>query len=241
MRASALVLVASVLLALTASAISPARASVRFGLEGGINASKATFSWPDDPRGTPPDPAYRAAWSGGLTAELPVAPRASLVTGLRYLEYGERTSVSIVSVSGGGTFERHLVWRYLAVPVLARVRPFPVRGPFLTAGFEVGYLLDAWSQDRAEVAAGPFAPERSAAARPSSTIYESFGTFFGDPHGMYAHGNGTLVAGAGWELPPGGHAARIEGRYEHGLSDIATANGAERYTRAFELLVGVSW
>ena len=89
MRAHALIRFA-VLALLAALATTPARAGARFGLEAGLNESKATL----DSEFGPPEPAYRPAWSARLTLDVQLAPRFSIATGLRYLEYGERVTVS---------------------------------------------------------------------------------------------------------------------------------------------------
>ncbi len=225
------------LLAFAAALAAPARADVHFGIEGGIHATKATSA----STGTGlPDPPFRTTWSGGVTADLPVAARVSLATGLRYVEYGERVTVSLVSSTTRVTLERHLVWRYLAVPMLAHVYPFAAHGPYLAAGFEAAYLLDAWHQDGLQIVEGIFSPAIPA-ARPQGQIFEQVGPFFGDPHRAYGHGNLMLAAGAGWEFPVAGHSGRLEGRYSHGLVDIARSSGYERYTRGIALLAGVRW
>lgn len=218
---------------LVALSTAPARAGVHFGLEAGLNESKATLT---SEFGLP-DPAYRSAWSAGLTLDVPLAPKLSIATGLRYLEYGERVTASIVSFTGGARFERHLVWRYLAVPAQLRVHPFSVPGLYVAAGPEAGYLLSAWHQDQIRVGSGIFQPPMAVrAARPQGQIFEDLGTFFADPHGAYSRWNLALAGALGCELPLAGHSARIEARYTHGLVDIAKSDTMKRLTRSLELL-----
>lgn len=237
MRAATLVRPAALtlLIGLVAAA---AHAGPRLGVELGFNESETTIQADF----APPDPGYHAAWSAGLTLDLPLAPRLSLATGLRYLEYGERVTASIVSYTGGARFERHLVWRRLAVPARLRVRPFPARGVYLAGGPEASYLLTAWHQDHVALTSGPVRAEPVAAlARPAGEIYEEAGTFFADPSGVYSRWDLALAGGAGCEFPLLGHEGRVEGRYTHGLLDISKRDGLERRTRAFELLLGLSW
>jgi hypothetical protein len=237
MRASALVRSAgfTLLLGLVPAA---AHASPRPGVEFGLNESETTIRADF----APPDPGYHAAWSAGLTLDVPLAPRLSVATGLRYLEYGERVTASIVSYTGGARFERHLVWRRLAVPAQLRVRPLAARGVYLAGGPEASYLLTAWHQDWVALTSGPVrATSGAALARPAGEIYEETGTFFADPNGVYSRWDLALAGGAGCEFPLLGHSGRIEGRYTHGLLDISKRDGLERHTRAFELLLGMSW
>jgi hypothetical protein len=223
---------------LVAFTAAPARACVRFGLEAGLNEAKVTrvteFSMPG--------PAYRPAWSAGLTLDVPLTAKIALATGLRYVEYGEPLAISIVSVDGGASFERHLVWRYLAVPARVRVRPFPLPGLYLAAGPEAGYLLTAWHQDRFTSAPVPMSsPPEIAAVRPQSGIFEDVGSFFADPRGAYSRWNLALSGALGWEVPLAGHSAHVEARYTHGLLDIAKSETVKRSTRGLELLAGWRW
>jgi hypothetical protein len=237
MRSRIPVIVAALVLLATPGAFS-AQACVHAGLEAGLNQSKATLT---SDIGLP-EPGYRLAWSAGVTLDVPLAPRLMLATGLRYLEYGERVTASIVSFAGGARLERHLVWRYLAIPAQVRVHPFPVPGLYLAAGPEAGYLLTAWHQDHVWLTSGPERPPLdAAAARPQGEIFEEAGTFFADPHGAYSRWNLALSGALGCELPLGGHSGRIEARYTHGLVDIAKSAALERETRGFELLLGVRW
>ena len=135
MRSRVPVIVAALFLLAALDACS-AQACVHVGLETGLNQSKATLT---SDIGLP-EPGYRPAWSAGVTLDLPASPRLSFATGLRYLEYGERLAASIVSFDGGPRFERHMVWRYLAVPAHVRLHPFPARGVYLAAGPEAGFL-----------------------------------------------------------------------------------------------------
>ena len=216
-----------------------ARAGVRVGLEAGLNQSKASLSTdlnlPDF------EPAYRPAWSAGATLDVPCSARLSLAAGLRYVEYGDLDVATLVTIGGGARYERHLVWRYLSVPVQVRLRPFPARGVFLGFGPDVGYLLTTWHQDDFRVSPSPGPSRAGAAARPAGQIFEDVGTFFADPRGAYSRWNLALAGGGGCEFPLARHTGIIEARYTHGLVDIARSQVLKRSTRGIELLLGTGW
>ena len=217
-----------------------ARACMRVGLEAGLNQSKASLA---TELGLPDlEPAYRPAWSAGVTLDVPLASRFSLESGLRYIEYGDVLVASIVSTGGGARFERHLVWRYLAIPAQVRMRPFPARALFVGLGSEAGYLLAVWHHDDFTISG---APRRSGAeagaARPTGQILEDVGTFFSDPRDAYSRWNLALSGSIGCEFPLAGHTGVVEARYTHGLADIAKSDALERSTRGFELLLGARW
>jgi hypothetical protein len=220
-------------------AAAPVSACVHLGLEAGLNESKATLH---SDLGFPPEPGYRPAWSAGLMLDAPLTPRLSLATGLRYIEYGEQIRISFVTTGGGARFERHLIWRYLAVPLQARLRPFAARGLYLAAGPEAGYLLTVWHQDQIWAAPSPF--QSTVATRadgPASTIFEQLGTFDAGARGDYSSMNLAFAGALGWEFPLGRHTGLAEARYTHGFTDIAKAQGIERYTRGLELMLGARW
>jgi hypothetical protein len=237
MRSRIPIIVAALVL-LAAPGTFSAQACVHAGLEAGLNQSKATLT---SDIGLP-EPGYRPAWSAGVTLDVPLAPKLTLATGLRYLEYGEQVTASIASFDGGARFERHLVWRYLVIPAQVRVHLFPVPGLYLAAGPEAGYLLTTWHQDHVWLTSGPVLPPLDvAAARPQGEIFEEVGAFFADPHGAYSRWNLALSSALGCEVPLGGHSGRIEARYTHGLVDIAKSDVLKRSTRGFELLAGARW
>ena len=233
-----LVVAGLALLAGSAALAAQARADARFGLEAGLNESKVTLASGLDL----PDPTYRAAWSAGLTLHVPIVRRVSIVTGLRYLECGERLAVSIVTIDGGARFERHLSWRYLAVPVHLRVHPFPIQGLYLAAGPEAGCLLGTWYEDHIRTVPAPALPRLDrAGAHPQSLIFEDLGAFFADPRDAYSRWDLALSGGLGCEFPLAGHTGIVEACYTHGLVDIAKNDALERSTRGIELLLGARW
>jgi hypothetical protein len=220
-------------LALAFLAAAPARARVDPGVEAGLAASKVTF----EAGGVPADPDYGTTWSAGVTLDAPVAKRVTLASALRYVEYGEITSASFPTTGGSVRFQRHLVWRYLALPLMVRVRPLATAGVYLAGGFEGGYLLTVWHQAEVRTEGGTMPV--SAAQQSDGRIFEGMGTFFADPNGAYSHGDLAVLGAAGWEFPSAVGHVRVEARYNHGLVDIASAGGLERQTRAFELLLGL--
>lgn len=237
MSMRSVVITASIVI-LSCSLVTGAQARVRLGLEAGLNQAKAT--WAIDPDILDLDTDYRPAWSAGVALDVPLASQLSIGSGLRYIEYGDRMEVGIVSVGGGAHFERHWAWRYLALPVHLRFRPAAARGFFVGAGPEVGYLLTVWHQEDVTNRGAPFAVNRPAAG-PAANIFEDVGTFFSDPRGAYRPWNLALSGGVGYEFPLAGHTGIVEARYAHGLLDIARSDQLKRQTRGFEALLGFLW
>jgi hypothetical protein len=125
-----------------ASFSAPARAGARFGLEVGANVSSlrytdangiiSAFGW---------DPGWRASFTGGASVEFPWRRTVSVMTGLRYVQQGDKvefgTSPPVSSLTG----EFRISQNYLAVPLLLAFRPFPSPRCFLAAGPEGAVLL----------------------------------------------------------------------------------------------------
>jgi hypothetical protein len=61
-----------------------AQARVRVGWEAGLNQSKVSWALTPDVGLPEYEPAYRPAWSAGVTLDVPLAPKLSLATGVRY-------------------------------------------------------------------------------------------------------------------------------------------------------------
>ena len=229
-----------------------AQARVRVGWEAGLNQSKVSWALTPDVGLPEYEPAYRPAWSAGVTLDVTLAPKLSLATGVRYIEYGSLVEFGPVKVTtadhpeGTGEvfyFDLHQAWSYLAIPAQVRVRPFPARGVFLGFGPEVGYLLSV--RERSEfdftVGNGPPALQHlvAAVARPEARIFEKVGTL--DSQHNYSPWNLMLSGSAGCEFPFVGHISFVEARYTHGLVDIAKNDAVKSSTRGFELLLGVRW
>jgi hypothetical protein len=214
---------------------STAQPRVRVGLEAGLNQSNVNWTSESDVWPTC-ETTYRPAWSAGVTLDVPLTPKLSLATGVRYVEYRS------LGFFGRPGFDWHQVWRYVAIPVQVRMRPFPVRGVFLGLGPEAGYLLAAegyWHHD----IVGPLSLQQvdAAVARPMATIFPGAGTVSFNSHDAYSRWNCALAGSIGYEFPVGNHVGLVAARYTHGLVDIAKSNYVKRSTRGFELLLGGRW
>jgi len=213
----------------------PALAAPHLGIEGGLNAGTLTYQ--SGSFGF--DPGYQPSWSLGLTVEAPMGSHVSLVSGARYLEYGEKMGIYVTDQAGtllSGT-HLHTVFRYATVPALLRYRPFARHGFFLTGGSEVGYLADIAQHFNDSPSYATSVPGiRNAIARigGASIATPKFIDFF-------ERWNVSVSGGLGWEFPVGSHRAIGQVRYTHGLTDIAKDTGVERTTRGFESLLGLTW
>lgn len=223
------------------------QAHVRLGLEGGLNQSRVSWTGLGMPA-----PSYRSAWFAGVTLDVPLAPRFSLATGLRYVEYGSSIEFSPIEVStayqppGTGevfSFRLYQGWRYLAIPVQVRVRPLLARGVFFGLGPEVSYLLAVWGHADFAESHGPVAVQKLEApvARPEAQIFEKVGTVVLDDVDNYSRWNLALSGSVGCDFPFASHIGVIEARYTHGLVDIMKTDFVKRSTRGFELLIGARW
>ena len=87
------------------------------------------------------DGACGGGWSVGAIAEWMLAPSWTVESGLRYLEAGESQTFTVTGSGTGGTLtvrgDLHDTWRWLAVPMRAKVTPWAL--PLsLEAGPDVG-------------------------------------------------------------------------------------------------------
>jgi hypothetical protein len=223
------------------------RARVRVGLEAGLNQSRVSWAWSRDVGPAGSGPAYRPAWSAGVTLDVPLAPKLTLATGPRYIEYGSLIeygpfySTTVYQPDGGAyvSLDYHQTWSYVSLPIQLRMRPFSARGVFLGLGPEVGYLLAVRHDLDVTEGGGPAPLQRvgTAVTRPAAMIFEKVGTL--DEIGSYARWNLALSGSVGCEFPFAGHFGLVEARYAHGLVDISRNVALIRETRGFEFLLGV--
>lgn len=207
-----------------ASFSAPARAGARFGLEVGANVSSlrytdangiiSAFGW---------DPGWRASFTGGASVEFPWRRTVSVMTGLRYVQQGDKVEFGTSGPVSSLTGEFRISQNYLAVPLLLAFRPFPSPRCFLAAGPEGAVLLS-----------GKASTEFSSGGLPS------------DSHSITHNlkpANLSLDAEAGLEFPAEGHAGLVILRYTHGLIDTQEKNdwAIAWKTRGVEALVGMRW
>ena len=201
----------------------PVHADVRPGVEAGMNFS--SLSYDDDDQIPFPywNRGWRTSFTGGASFEIPFTERFGLVTGLRYVQQGNRveydTGPSGFQVLG----EFRVVQNYLAIPVLLGFRPLPSRRFQFTLGPELAFLLSA-----------RLIVEQTLPAE--VTEYQDIG-------GRMESTNLSLNAGAAYEFPMENHVGLVMLRYTHGLTGVAK----EVYwvsnwkTRGVEGLVGMRW
>lgn len=213
----------------------PALAGPRIGIEGGLNSGMLTYS----SNFFDFNPGYQAAWSFGLTLEAPTGSHFSLVSGARYIEYGEKMGIQVTDQTGATLLDMHVhnVYRFVSMPVLLRYRPFARQGFFLTIGSDFSYLADVAQQFDDTPAYALTVPGIRAAR--AAQIFEDVGTF--KSIDAFDRWNVSATGGLGWEFPLGSHRALGQVRYTHGLTDIAKSSDVERTTRGFESLLGLTW
>ena len=109
------------------------------GVTGGGGLARFTTHAQDDLIG------YRATWSAGVYAVLPLAAGVSLQPELVFSQKGATDEIVFESI--GRTFERTYSARYIELPLLVRYElPFdlPV-SPFVIAGPAPAYLIQAYN------------------------------------------------------------------------------------------------
>ena len=195
-----------------------------------------------------PGAPYGDGWSVGATAEWTLAPSWGLVSGLRYVEVGQSETVTLTGSGIGGPFavrgHLHDTWRWLAVPLRARVRPWALPLSF-EAGPEVQVLLDAESRQDLEDparfvnASGGASPGISQAT--ATTIFEQVGTFGRDRDvtDLYHRANYVLAGGVSYAWPARSGRIAVHARGGFGLNDLMKSDGLARRTRTAE--VGAAW
>lgn len=197
-----------------------AGAAVRPGIELGANLSTLSYDHPDVFPIQYWDRGWRPSFTGGVSLEFPIREQFSLVTGLRYIEQGNRVRFDLPS-SFADKGRVRFVQRYLSMPVLATLHPARSRGLFVAVGPEVALLLSARST--LEYDSGQFPSD-------SENIKDDLEKI-----------NVLADAAAGFEFPLQGHTGLVSLRYAYGLLGVAKkehwASGWK--TQDVELLVGM--
>lgn len=211
------------LMALALMLSAPAQARVRPSLELGANLSSLGYEHLEDISFITDhwDPGWRMTLTGGVLLEVPVRSRFSLLTGLRYVEQGNRVKLDFPApfpIVGEFRIAQH----YLAVPALAAFRPFRSQRIVLAAGPEGAWLIN-----------GKMYSETSPPVQPSSTSITK----------NLKPANLSFDAQAGLEFPAARHAMIVTLRYTHGLIDVQRkeAWGVAWKTRGVECLLGLHW
>ena len=212
---------------------SSAGAGPRLGVEGGLNLAELTYH-ADAPL-FDPDLKLRPAWWIGLPVELPLRGRWSLSTGPRYVEYGEIWTLTLISPDFTVTGRTHTVLQYVSLPVRAQFRPFAGRGLLLSAGPELGYLVDVKTLQDVTTSGG-FVPAPTPPTRATANIFPVT-----TPRDPYYPWNLVLGAAVGWELPLAGHRALLRARFAQGMTDITRGASVRRTTRGLEIGAGLQW
>ncbi len=211
-------------IALVTSFDTPAIAGVRYSVEIGANTSSLRYR---DLNVFPPitshwDPGWRTSFAGGASLEAPLRRRFSLMTGLRYVQQGNRVKINIPG-SPPLTGEIRIAQHYLAVPLLLAIRPTPSRRCFLAAGPEGAFLLSGRS----------FTDYSSPVESSSSESITH----------QLKRANLSLDAEGGLEFLVGRHTGIVILRYTHGLIDVQKQDDwiVAWKTRGVESLVGMRW
>ena len=217
--------------ALVASAIAlamsfgtPTQAAVRLGFEIGANVSSLgyenldaisfiTSHW---------DPGSRTSLTGGTSLEFPLRRRFSVMTGLRYVQQGNRVKFDFPG-SQPVTGEFRIAQHYLAVPLLLAFRPVPSRRFSLAAGPEGAVLLNGKIFT-------DYSPSGGASTSDSITR-------------RLERANLSLDVETSLEFPARNHFGSVILRYTHGLVDVEKKAdwGVAWKTRGVEGLVGMRW
>ncbi len=202
----------------------PSFAGVRLGVELGGNLTSLDYEHLDAISFITSywDPGSRVCFTGGATAEVHLRGASSLVTGLRYVEYGNRVKLDFpppFPIAGEFRIAQH----YLAVPVLFKLRPFPSKRLSIAAGPEAAVLLN-----------GKMYIDYSTPGFPNSK--ESITK-------LLKRTDLSVDVEAGLEFPASKHARLVTLRYTHGLVDVQKKEdwGVAWKTRGAAALVGLRW
>jgi hypothetical protein len=209
---------------LAASLGAPAPAGVRLGLEIGANVSSLGYEHLDAlPSVLHWDPAWRTSFTGGASLEFPLRRQVSMVTGLRYVQQGNRVKFSTTGPGPALTGEFRVAQHYVAMPLLLAFRAFPSQRYFIAAGPEGAVLLN-----------GKIFTDYSSSGAASTS---------GNITHQLERANLSLDAEAGLEFPSGQHFGIVILRYTHGLVDVERKNdwAVAWKTRGVEGLVGMRW
>ena len=198
---------------------SPSRsaARVRPGIEVGLNYSSFNYYHLDVVPATYWDPGWRPSFTGGATLQVPIRGRLDLVTGVRYVQQGNRVKFDDGFLKG----EFRIYADYISVPALLTYYPMPQRRFFVSLGPEVGLLVSAY------------------------TIFDFplLGSAYANDKNNLESTNVVVDGSAEYEFPVENHTGLVSLRYAHGLSGIAK-NGhwlTDWDTRGVEMLLGMRW
>lgn len=206
----------------------PASAQLRLGIMGGVNSSNFRVDV-DQPIAVPlPDGGsdqgsfdYRTSYAIGGVAEYYFTPTVGLSVQPMYSRQGGSfvfDDLVVNPLSVNTTTELS----YFDIPVMLKVQVgrSAVR-PYLTSGFTFGFLTSAKSvadSDRRDI---------------KSSIKNT---------------NSSWIIGGGFNLPAGGNAVFIEGRYSLGLTDInegpqvqPLSAGTALKTKGFQFVLGLTF
>ena len=210
-----------VMLALSGS---PASAGVRLGVELGGNLTSLRYEHLDAISFITSywDPGSRACFTGGASMQVRLRGTSSLVTGLRYVQYGNRVKFNFpppFAIAGEFRIAQH----NLAVPLLLELRPFPSKRLLLAAGTEAAVLLN-----------GKMYIDYTSSGSPSTS---------GSITHQLNRADLSLDAEAGLEFPAGTHTGLVTLRYTRGLVDVQKKEdwGVAWQTRGTAALIGVRW
>ncbi len=195
-----------------------ALAKGKLGFDIGLNASSLHYEHPDVVPIRDWDRHWRPLPVLGLTYEVPGNGPLGLVTGLHYIQHGNRVRLPSAYLIREIRFLHH----YVAVPVLLSWRPSPSRLFHVAAGTEVGVSLGA------EVVTEFIGQGR----RETQQVGDEM-----DPFDF------SLDVQAGLELPLGGQLAAVTLRYSHGLNGVAKKESwaSDWSTRGLQGLIGLRW
>ena len=190
------------------------------------------------------DRAYGGGWSAGATAEWRLAPSWTVVSGLRYLETGQSQTFTLASGTGTIRGDLHDRWRWVAVPMHARVTPWAL--PLsLEAGPEVQMLMIAKSHQELGGEPGLYAGATPPAIRlaPTGDIFEEVGTFGGDRDvtDLYQRVNFVLGGGVSYAWPARTGRVVAHARCGFGLNDLLKSDALASRTQTVEAGVGWQW
>lgn len=200
-----------------------AMARVRIGAELGLNYSSLHY---DDLSGFPMsiwDPGWRTSFTGGATLQMPIRGPFDLVTGVRYVQQGNRVKFDDASMAPPLHGEFRVYQDYVSVPALLTYYPSARKRFFISLGPEVGFLVAAHS-----------VIEYSSPPLPDGST---------DDRKDLSSTNVALDAATGYEFPAGNHVGTVSLRYTHGLTGVPKEGRflTDWQTRGAEFLVGMRW
>lgn len=195
------------------------------------------------------DAVYGGGWSLGATAEWMLSPRWIVASGLRYLESGQSQKVTVTASGTGGPLtvrgDLHDTWRWLAVPVHAKVAAWAPLS--FEAGPELQVLLVAKShqvlEDDGSNLRRTGEPSPTVLLAPTAGIFEEVGTFGGDRDVTHLYRRVNVVLGGGvstgWPMRSGRLVVHARGGF--GLNDLMKSDAIESRTRTVEVGAGWQW